>query len=108
MATKKSDEQKAKKMAKLLVFATKEAMSAAEPPTETKGGNPITYRYWCVADRWWVVAVNKTDAAKRAFLAGVLDLSVVEVVKSTPAAAKAALDSLTPEQRKELLKGYKA
>jgi hypothetical protein len=105
MATK-SDERKAKKAEKLLVFPTKEAMSAFKPWTETKGGNPIAWRYWYVAGHY-VIAVNRTQAVRRAFLAGVLGVEVVEVVKSTPEAAKAALESLTPEERAKLLKSYK-
>ncbi len=106
MAKKSSDERKAERMAKHMVYTTKEVMSAAEPPAETKGGNPINWRYWSVGSHY-VIAVNRTQAVVRAYLAGVLPVEVVEVVKATPAAAKAVLDGLTPEQRKELLKSYK-
>jgi hypothetical protein len=106
MAKNGSDERMAKRMKKHMVYATKEEMSAFEPPAETKGGNLISWRYWSVANHW-VVAVNRTDAVKKAFLAGVLPVEVVEVVKATPASAKAALDALSPEERAKLLKSYK-
>jgi hypothetical protein len=106
MAKKNGGEKKLTKAEKLLVFPTKEAMSAFKPWTETKGGNPIQWRYWYVAGHY-VIATSKADAVKKAFLAGVLGAEVVEVVKSTPEAAKAALESLTQEERAAVLKQYK-
>jgi hypothetical protein len=104
MATK--NERAAKRMAKLMVYATKEEMSAATPPETTKGGNELQWRYWSVADHW-IIALNRTQAVTKAYLAGVLGVEVVEVVKATPGAAKAMLDGLSPEERAKLLKSYK-